>query len=126
VPSLPYFPSKTMAEETKKQEVTQEPLLEMIQKLMAGQPQAGLSQSPFSAWSQQPATPELKIESVAIPLNVSTPKGKLRVYLNLPGEIAESPDTLFKVIETLDAQGLPLDFWVDKSNWGKKKGGWKS
>lgn len=112
--------------EDKNSEITQETLLDVIQNLTAGQPATPTrTASPFSAWQQQAAIPELKIESVAIPLNVSTPKGKLRVYLHFLGDVASSPDTLMSVIESLDAQGLPLDFWADKSNWGgKKKGGW--
>jgi hypothetical protein len=51
-----------------------------------------------SGWQQ--ATPQvtIKIESVSVPLSLSTPDGELRCYLNLSPEVASSPNTLLAEI----------------------------
>lgn len=76
-------------------------------------------------WGKKKATSSSQnsIKSVSIPISLETSHGKLRVYLGFDGTVADTPETLMSLIESLDAKGLPLDFWAAKKDW-KKKSGW--
>ena len=77
-----------------------------------------------SAWVK-PATAHAPMEAlgVSVPISLETPAGKIRLYLNFPGSAASSPQALMALIESLSAQGLPLDVWQQKSGNGGN-GGW--
>ena len=67
------------------------------------------------------ATP---VQGIAVPIKVSTPKGEIRLYLQLPAECASGPDVIMQTLQSLDQQGYPLDVWQSKTSWGNK-GGWR-
>jgi len=74
-------------------------------------------------WGKKsPAATQSNIKSVSIPISLETDHGKLRVYLGFDGSVADSPDKLMSLIESLNAKGLPLDLWAAKKNWNKKSG----
>lgn len=75
-----------------------------------------------SGWNKKTKSVSADIQSVSIPLSIQTEEGKLRVYLHFDGSVAETPDSLMSLIESLARKGMPLDFWKSKGNWGKKKG----
>jgi hypothetical protein len=110
--------------------VTLDPaLLPALQNLLGQMQQSSATASATpSAWSK-PATPSAPAEilGVSIPINVDTPVGKVRVYLNFPGSAAASPAALLGLIEQLAAAGLPLDAWQPKDNggsWGGNGSSW--
>lgn len=74
-------------------------------------------QSTPTGW-QQPQQPMIQPQAVNIPLSLNTPGGKIRVYLQFPGEVATSPQALLNLLQMLQTQGLPLDVWQGNS------GGW--
>lgn len=92
------------------------------------QAQLAATQKPIAAGWGQPtqATP---IQGVAVPIKVQTPKGSLRLYLQLGPEVAANPESIMAAIQALDAQGYPLDTWQPQGSggWGSGNsggGGW--
>lgn len=70
------------------------------------------------------------IQGVAIPINMGTPKGRLRCYLSFPAEVAKDQKTLTDVIGHLVKHGVPVDFYGGNNggtsgrNWqGQPNGG---
>lgn len=70
------------------------------------------------------------IGGVSIPINVPTPKGKLRCYVTLPADVLTSRKTFLNALLGLMEMKLPLDFYRDKKDWdkdrdnGSNRGGW--
>jgi autotransporter translocation and assembly factor TamB len=64
------------------------------------------------------------VQGIAVPIKVTTPKGDIRLYLQLPAECAAGPEVIMQTLQSLDSQGYPLDVWQSKSSWGNK-GGWR-
>jgi hypothetical protein len=100
----------------------------VLQQLMAQyQPQ-----SPATGWGQPVAAPQ--VQAVHVPLRVPLPNGsEIRLYVQLPGEVLASPQTLLAALQMLMQQGLPLDVWAPKGDgwghrgdWGNRFGGGRS
>jgi len=82
------------------------------------QPQSG--GGIFSGW--QKPTPNLgamQVEKVLIPVELGTREGKVTVYFQLSGQIAGDPETLLSTVEGMQAAGIPVKAWQQKSS------GWK-
>lgn len=99
-----------------------------LMQQLAAQLAAIQQQKPAAAtgWST-PTTTAPAIQGVAVPIKVSTARGEIRLYLQLPAECTASPETIISTLQALDAQGMPLDFWQPKSSgWGDSSsgGGW--
>lgn len=78
------------------------------------QPAAGGWATPTGAGPQQ-------YLGVSVPLKIQLPDGSsLRVYVQLPGELMQSPQTLMAAIQGLVQAGLPLDAWAPQGggSWG--------
>ena len=103
-------------------EQTQTDVLQQLQTLLNQTQAQGAPQA--SAWQKPAAGAPAEVLGVSIPVSIETGRGKLRVYLNFSGDHAASPESLMKLIEQLDAAGLPLDLWQNKRGWGGKSGGW--
>lgn len=85
------------------------------------QPQAAQPAAGGWAQPQQPQAGALpSIHGVAVPLSIETPMGKVRVYLSLGPEAAQSPQALMTALESIAAAGLPLDAWQPRES----RGGW--
>jgi hypothetical protein len=95
-------------------------LAEMLAKLQASgaQPQAAAS-----GWAKPITAVSIMPNSVSIPLNLITPGGKLRTYLNFDGAAGQSQESLMALVESLHNAGMPLDFWKGSDSWGKGGGG---
>jgi hypothetical protein len=94
-------------------------LLEMIKKLNE---KSVTETTQASGWNKPAASVQTDIKSVSVPISLEVDGGKIRVYLSLPGDVANSPESLMAAIEGLEKKGLPLDIWRNKSGaWDKKK-----
>jgi hypothetical protein len=98
-------------------------LAQMLAQLQASgvQPQAAAS-----GWAKPQVT--TAPTGLAVPLSIETPNGKIRVYLDYPAEAAASPQSIMSLLESLAAQGFPLDIWRGGAGaWGKGNsgGGWR-
>lgn len=115
-----------MSEENKAPEApSNEELLNLIKGMQAQQPAAPAQQAAPTGWEQPaPVATNSDIQAVSIPINLETEDGKIRVYLQLPAEVASSPEALMQAIEGLKRKGLPLDFWRKKEWNGNKKKSW--
>lgn len=97
-------------------------LLAALQAQLAAQLAATQKQA-TSGWNTPTAT--TTPIGVAIPIKVSTPKGEIRLYLQMGPEHAASPEAIIQTLQALDAQGYPLDVWQPKSDgWGSGGSGW--
>ena len=95
--------------------------------LLAQMQASGASVSPAPGGWAKPmpiaANPSGELQGVSIPISIRTPMGKIRVYLNFPGNMASSQDALMSLLETLAANNYPLDAWVPKPQGGYGGGG---
>lgn len=80
----------------------------------------------MTGWNKPVAPPEI-CAGVSIPIKINTPAGSLRVYLNYSGSGLANPETLMELVESLERQGVPLDFWrAGNASWGKGgSGSWR-
>ncbi|MCB0266059.1 MAG: hypothetical protein KDE57_12980 [Calditrichaeota bacterium] len=73
----------------------------------------------LSGW-QKPQPQAFGVQAVNVPVSLQTSAGKVRVYFQLPAEVAASPDALMNAIENMIAAGIPVDAWGGSSSdsWG--------
>ncbi len=102
--------------------MTQEQILEMVQKQLASQQPAANTSG--SIWGSQPLATGLKFVELEIPMVVETPNGRLYIKGKLTGEI--DPLKVEDVLFQLHQAGCPLQFSKKASSgdWGSKKKGW--
>jgi hypothetical protein len=84
----------------------------------------GMTKPATAAWGATTSAPS--VASVSIPIKLSLPDGStIRVYLQFDGSHA-TPDGLMGLLSTLHQQGVPLDTYTPKGNWGggNQNGGW--
>lgn len=90
----------------------------LSQLLNAVQQQSNPQQA--NPWAKAAAPAVATIQTVNVPISLETPRGKIRLYLSLPGEVAATPDSLLAALAGLDAAGYPLDIWEGRrgsSGW---------
>lgn len=51
------------------------------------------------------------IQGVAVPISVSTPRGRVRCYLSFPADVVKDGTTLVNVIGLLVKNNVPVDFF---------------
>jgi hypothetical protein len=69
----------------------------------------------FEGW-QKPQPSAFGVQGVNVPINVQTSAGNVRVYFQLPAEVAVSPDALIAALENMLQLGIPVDTWTRKSD----------
>lgn len=87
------------------------------------------SAQPASGWTQPQAAPPT-IVGLEVPIKVQTPVGEIRLGLQVQiTQETATPDGIMGVLQSLQAQGFPLDIWQPKQsgggwNSGNSGGGW--
>src|SRR5512143_812372 len=106
----------------------QEQIQAALAAMMQQQPAAGRWAAPATTGPQQ-------YLGVSVPLKLQLPDGSsLRVYVQLPGELMQSPQALMGAIQGMMQAGLPLDAWQpqgggswgnggSRSSWGSRSRG---
>lgn len=93
-------------------------LAQLANQMQAGNPEG------FEGW-QKPQPSAFGVQGVNVPVSVQTSAGKVRVYFQLPAEVASSPDALIAALENMLSMGIPVDAWQgsqNRNNWGQGSG----
>lgn len=85
------------------------------------QNQATMQQQPGSGWFN--ASPLPAINAINVPVKIPTPAGDVRLYLELPGELANNEQALMQALEAIAAR-FQLDAWQPRNQgWNNGGGG---
>jgi hypothetical protein len=102
--------------------MSQDEVKELLAQLK-NQVQPG-NQEGFEGW-QKPQPSAFGVQGVNVPVSVQTSAGKVRVYFQLPAEVASSPEALIQALENMLSMGIPVDAWQgnqNRNNWGQGSG----
>jgi len=115
--------NKTMEKkETRTEQFNPESIKEMIEQALAqqtpvaGGPGTGNVESGLSGWQKIRPQASMHVEKVLVPVELEVQAGKVTVYFQLDGAVAESPDVLLNTIEGMLEQGIPVRAWKPKGS----------
>ena len=89
--------------------MSQEEVKELLEQLKSQMQQPG--PEGFEGW-QRPQPSAFGVQGVNVPVSVQTSAGKVRVYFQLPAEVASSPDALIAALENMLSMGIPDNKYV--------------
>lgn len=76
-----------------------------------------------SGWSSPQEQDSTAPATISVPVSIRTPLGNVRIYLNFDGGHATSMEGILNLLKSLHEEGVPINFWKEKSSSGWGDGG---